>query len=89
MGKNRDDSASEKTKDDWRCDGWNEPVRDQMNATKAMTLRERLIWLENATKTARFLRNAPIGEPPPYARKNPLVVAETPAPYREKKSPQW
>ena len=74
--------------DEWKCDGWEEPVKDRIRAAQAMSFREKLIWLEAATKTARHLMNAPVGEPPAYARKPLRAVAEEQAPYLRTPDPR-
>lgn len=64
--------------DDWRCAGWDEPVRNRMRSARAMTFREKLMWLESATKTARALMTAPAGEPPAYVRGQLRRASDTP-----------
>lgn len=51
MTKNKDDATPEATLGNGRDGGWEAPVLEQFKAAKAMTLRERLIWLENKDRS--------------------------------------
>lgn len=43
---------------------WDAPRAAQRRDVEAMSLRERLEWLERATRAARFLAAAPVVAPP-------------------------
>jgi len=59
---------SETTKETWSCEGWSEHAKLRRELTAEMSFSDRLRWLEGATQSGRFLRDAKVVRPPAFAR---------------------
>ncbi len=45
--------------DAWKCGGWDDAVESRRELTRAMSFRERMLWLERVTTFARRLEASP------------------------------
>lgn len=53
----------------WAAAGWADHPKLRRELAREMSFAERLRWLEGATRTGRVLRDAPVVQPPAFARR--------------------
>ena len=61
--------AIDKTAADWTTAGWGDHAKLRRELAREMSFADRLRWLENATRSGRILREAPVVEPPAFAKR--------------------